>query len=243
MVKIRLARRGRKKRAMYDIVVADARAPRDGKFIEKLGTYNPQTNPATVVLNGASAVKWLLNGAQPTDTLRSILSHEGVMLRKHLQVGVNKGAITQEVADERFEAWKASKGDKITSKVEGLAKAQADSKEAKLADERKKNAARAEAIAAKNVVVEEVAAVIEEAPAAVIEEAPAAVVEEVAAVIEEAPAAAVEEVAAVIEEAPAAAVEEVAAVIEEAPAAAVEEVAAVAETATEATAEATPAAE
>ena len=108
-VKIRLARRGRKKKAIYDIVVADARAPRDGRFIEKLGIYNPGTNPASIVLESAKAVDWLLKGAQPTDTARSILQHEGVMLRKHLQVGVNKGAITQEVADARFEEWKESK--------------------------------------------------------------------------------------------------------------------------------------
>ena len=158
MVRIRLARRGRKKAAMYDIVVADARAPRDGRFIEKLGTYNPMTNPIKVVLNVDKAVKWLLNGAQPTDTTRSILSHEGVMLRKHLQVGVNKGAITQEVADERFETWKQEKSGRVESKQEGLNKKQADAKLAQLEAERKVKEARAAAIAKKNAV--------EEAPAA-----------------------------------------------------------------------------
>jgi len=166
MVRIRLARRGRKKAAMYDIVVADARAPRDGRFIEKLGTYNPMTNPIKVVLNVDKAVKWLLNGAQPTDTTRSILSHEGVMLRKHLQVGVNKGAITQEVADERFEAWKQEKSGRVETKKEGLNKKQADAKQAQFEAERKVSETRAAAIAKKNTVVEEpVAEAATEAPA------------------------------------------------------------------------------
>lgn len=190
MVRIRLARRGRKKAAMYDIVVADARAPRDGRFIEKLGTYNPLTNPNTVVLNVDKAVKWLLNGAQPTDTTRSILSHEGVMLRKHLQVGVIKGAITQEVADERFEDWKQGKSGRVETKKEGLSKKQSDAKQAQLEAERKVSETRAAALAKKNAV--------EEVPVAIAEEAPA--VEEVAAVIEETPA--VEEVAAVVDETP-----------------------------------------
>ncbi|MEI7585743.1 30S ribosomal protein S16 [Runella sp.] len=166
MVRIRLARRGRKKAAMYDIVVADARAPRDGRFIEKLGTYNPMTNPIKVVLNVDKAVKWLLNGAQPTDTTRSILSHEGVMLRKHLQVGVNKGAITQEVADERFETWKQEKSGRVETKKEGLNKKQADAKQAQLDAERKVSETRAAAIAKKNAVGEApVAEAAAEAPA------------------------------------------------------------------------------
>ena len=101
-VKIRLARRGRKKLAMFDVVVSDARAPRDGRFVEKIGTYNPNTNPATVVLNEKQAIQWVLNGAQPTDTVRAILSHKGILYAKHLQVGVNKGALTQEQADAKF---------------------------------------------------------------------------------------------------------------------------------------------
>jgi small subunit ribosomal protein S16 len=153
-VKIRLARRGRKKLAMFDVVVADARAPRDGRFIEKIGTYNPNTTPATIQLNEDSALKWLLNGAQPTDTARAILSYRGVMFKKHLQVGVNKGAVTQEAADARFEEWKETKENKITGRVEGLsAKKEAD-KKARLDAESKVNAARAEAIAKKNVVPE-----------------------------------------------------------------------------------------
>ena len=244
MVKIRLARRGRKKAATYDIVVADARAPRDGRFIEKLGTYNPNTNPATVLLNGEKAVDWLLKGAQPTDTTRSILSHEGVMMRKHLQIGVNKGAITQETADERFDAWKNEKSSKVETKKDGLVKNQADEKKAKFEAEIKVKEARAAVLAKKNMVVEETPAVVEEetpatveavveeapvavetveeeTPAAVVEETPAAVVEETPAavevVVEETPAA----VEAVVEETPAAveaAVEETPAVVEETPA-------------------------
>ncbi|MDW8383364.1 MAG: 30S ribosomal protein S16 [Flammeovirgaceae bacterium] len=117
MVRIRLARRGRKKVALYDIVVADSRAPRDGKFIEKLGTYDPNPFPHKVTVNHERAVYWLMVGAQPTDTVRSLLSREGVMLRKHLQIGVNKGAITQEVADKRFQEWKAQKEQKLAQKI------------------------------------------------------------------------------------------------------------------------------
>ena len=118
-VKIRLARRGRKKQAIYDVVVADARAPRDGRFIEKLGVYNPNTDPATIDINEESAFNWVMDGAQPTDTARGILSYKGIMLKKHLQVGVNKGAITQEEADKRFAAWIADKEGKIQGKVDG----------------------------------------------------------------------------------------------------------------------------
>ena len=222
MVKIRLARRGRKKAATYDIVVADARAPRDGKFIEKIGTYNPQTAPATVLVNIDKAVKWLLNGAQPTDTTRSILSHEGVMLKKHLQVGVNKGAITQETAEERFAAWKAEKGTAIADKKDGMVKTKADAQQAKLEAERKVNDARAAAIAKKNTVEEpvaEVAAVVEEAaPVAEVIEEVAAPVAEVAAPVAEVIVAPVAEVApvdtAAVDAAAVDAVEEIAPVAE-----------------------------
>lgn len=104
-VKIRLARRGRKKLSMYSIVVADARAKRDGRFIEKIGTYNPNGRPASIQLKDDLALKWLLRGGQPTSTVRSILSSQGIMLKKHLQQGVQKGAITQAVADQRFGGW------------------------------------------------------------------------------------------------------------------------------------------
>jgi len=169
-VKIRLSRRGRKKLSLFDVVVADARAPRDGRFIEKLGIYNPNTNPATVTLNEASALKWLLNGAQPTDTARTILSHKGLMFKKHLQIGVNKGAITQEQADAKFQAWVSDKEGVVVSRKEKLAKDKADAKKARLAAETKIKEARAEAIVKKNtppaVEAPEAPAAEEEAPAA-----------------------------------------------------------------------------
>lgn len=112
-VKIRLARRGRKKLALYDIVVADARAPRDGRFIEKLGSYNPNTHPGTVLLKEDKALEWVLNGAQPTNTVKNLLSAHGILFKKHLQLGVAKGAITQEEADKKLEAWKQEKTDKL----------------------------------------------------------------------------------------------------------------------------------
>jgi small subunit ribosomal protein S16 len=108
-VKIRLQRKGRRKRPFYHIVIADARAPRDGKFIEKIGTYNPMTVPATIELNREVAYDWLMKGAQPTDTVRAILRFKGVLYRKHLQRGVAKGALSQEEADSKFEDWIASK--------------------------------------------------------------------------------------------------------------------------------------
>gem|GEM_PF-2775201 len=120
MLKIRLARRGRKRMAIYDIVVAPSHVPRDGRFIEKLGVYNPNTNPATIVVNEDRALYWLLNGGQGTPTVRAILSYRGVMYRKHLQIGVNKGAITQEQADTKLADWKTQKDAKVGNKVENL---------------------------------------------------------------------------------------------------------------------------
>ena len=107
--KIRLQRRGRKSYAFYSIVIADARAPRDGRFTEKIGTYNPNTNPATVDLNFERALYWVEVGAQPTDTVHSILSHEGVYLMKHLRGGIKKGAFDEAEAQKRFDAWKEAK--------------------------------------------------------------------------------------------------------------------------------------
>ena len=144
-VKIRLARRGRKKAATYDIVVADARAPRDGRFIEKLGTYNPQTNPATIKYDADRAFYWMMTGAQPTDTVRAMLSYRGVLYRRHLQLGVDKGAITQEVADERFNAWKEEKDAKIEGKRTDLVDAKVTAKQAAFAAETKVKEARSEA--------------------------------------------------------------------------------------------------
>jgi len=145
-VKIRLARRGRKKMAIYDVVVADARAPRDGRFIEKIGSYNPNTDPASININNDRALKWLMNGAQPTDTVKAMLSYRGVMLKKHLQIGVVKGAITQEQADEKFNAWLETKEKAIASKVDKIQSARDSVKKAALEAEAAKNQARLDAI-------------------------------------------------------------------------------------------------
>ena len=123
-VKIRLARRGRKQRPFYHIVVADARAPRDGKFIEKIGVYNPMTKPATIDLDRDKAYEWLTKGAQPTDTARAILRFKGVLYRKHLMRGVNKGALTEEKAMEMYNAWIDEKESKIAARVEETRKEQ-----------------------------------------------------------------------------------------------------------------------
>lgn len=117
-VKIRLTRRGRKKLALYDIVVADARSPRDGRFIEKLGNYNPNTHPATIQLAEERSLQWLQKGAQPTNTVKTILSSHGILLRKHLQLGVDKGAVTQEDADKKWEAWKQNKAQQLVKRAE-----------------------------------------------------------------------------------------------------------------------------
>ena len=155
--KIRLQRHGRKKRAFYHIVVADSRAPRDGRFIEKIGTYNPITNPATIDLDVNKAAQWLLNGAQPTDTARAILSYKGAAYKKHLQVGVNKGAITQEEADKKFAAWMSEKDAKVEAKKSVLANTAAQIKADAMKAETKRKESIAAKIVAKNTVVEEVA--------------------------------------------------------------------------------------
>lgn len=164
MVKIRLARRGRKKLSMYDIIVADSRSPRDGKFIEKIGTYNPLTNPASIVLQDDRAFHWLMNGAQPSDTVRAMLSYRGVMYKRHLQIGVDKGAITQEQADAKLAEWIKAKESKIQTKKDSLANAKAEKAKARKEAESKIREARAEAIRKKAEVVE--AAPAAEAPAA-----------------------------------------------------------------------------
>ncbi len=195
-VKIRLQRHGKKGKPFFHIVVADARARRDGRFIEKLGVYNPITNPATIELNVDAAVKWLNNGAQPTDTARAILSYKGALYKKHLQGGVAKGAFDEAEAEKRFNAWLEAKENAVNAKKDGLAKSKADAKKAALEAEAKVNEARiaaaAQAEADAKAAEEAANAPVEEAPVAeVTEEAPAAeVVEEVA---EEAPSA--EEVA------------------------------------------------
>lgn len=164
MVKIRLARRGRKKLAMFDIVVADVRSPRDGKFIEKIGTYNPLVTPASIVLQDDRAFYWLMNGAQPSDTVRAMLSYRGVMYKRHLQIGVGKGAITQEQADAKLAEWVKAKENKIQSKKDSLANAKAEKAKARKEAESKVREARAEAIRKKEQVAE--AAPAAEAPAA-----------------------------------------------------------------------------
>ncbi|HMJ69917.1 MAG TPA: 30S ribosomal protein S16 [Cyclobacteriaceae bacterium] len=145
-VKIRLARRGRKKLARFDVVVTDARAPRDGRFIEKIGTYNPMTNPAAIELNEEKAFEWLMKGAQPSEVVKAMLSYRGVMMRKHLQIGVIKGAINQEAADQRLSDWKQTKDTKIQSKRDNLAKSKQDAAKARKDAESKVREARVEAI-------------------------------------------------------------------------------------------------
>ena len=215
---MRLQRHGRKSYAYYHIVIADSRAPRDGKFIERIGSYNPNTNPAAVNLKFDRALYWLQTGAQPTDTVRNILSWEGVLMKKHLLGGVKKGAFSAEEAEKRFDAWKADKEKQTAKTKEQLAaekkaaakvrlEAETAVKNAKAAELAKKNAAaiEAEVKAAQEEEVTEEAAAVEEAPVAevaVVEEE--AVVEETP-VVEEAPVA----VEAVVEEAP---------IVEEAPA-------------------------
>ncbi len=157
-VKIRLSRHDKKGYAFYHIVVADSRAPRDGKFIEKLGTYNPNTNPATIELQFDRAIKWLQNGAQPTDTCRAILSYKGVMMKKHLLEGVRKGALTEAVAEERFNKWMNEKAAKIAAKTSKLVedkRSQAADRQAKEAEVKE---ARAKALAAKKAEAEAAAA-------------------------------------------------------------------------------------
>ncbi len=145
-VRIRLQRRGRTHQAVYSIVATDGRAPRDGKFIEKLGTYNPNTNPATINLNFDRALYWLQTGAQPSDTARAILSYKGVLMMDHLQRGVKKGAFDEAEAQRRFDEWMKQKESKINSKKEKLSNDKKAQKTQKLKEEEKINQDRAEAI-------------------------------------------------------------------------------------------------
>ena len=239
-VKIRLQRHGKKGKPFYWVVAADARSKRDGKYLEKIGTYNPNTNPATIDLNLDSAVRWLHNGAQPTDTAKAILSYKGALLKHHLDGGIRKGALTQEQADAKLTAWLEAKAGKVDAKKDGLTKAQAAAKAKAFKAEQAVNAKRledaakaeADAIAAESAVeeveVEEAVAEVEEAPEAVAEEAVAEAEEAPAAevVAEESPEVVAEEApAAEVEEAPVAEVvaevvaEEAVAEVEEAPAA------------------------
>ncbi len=157
-VKIRLQRHGKKGKPFYHIVVADSRAKRDGRFIEKLGTYNPNTNPATIELDVDGSVKWLNNGAQPTDTARAILSYKGVLLKKHLLGGVAKGAFDEAEAEKRFQAWLEQKEGKIQAKKDGLTQAQEEAKATRLAEEVKVKEARVAAVVEEEKPAEEVEA-------------------------------------------------------------------------------------
>jgi small subunit ribosomal protein S16 len=206
--KIRLQRHGRKKRAFFHIVVADSRAPRDGRYIEKLGTYNPITNPATINIDLASSVDWLMKGAEPTDTARAILSYKGVLYKKHLQVGVNKGSITQEQADAKFAAWSEGKEQQVDNKRNKLANDKASKRAESLkAESAKRNAIAAKVLAktteivpeaetvaetaevAEEVAATEVVAEVTETPVAEVTEAPVAEVSEApVAEVTEAPA-------------------------------------------------------
>lgn len=152
--KIRLQRGGRKGYAFYSIVIADVRAPRDGKFTEKIGTYNPNTNPATVDLNFDRALYWVNVGAQPTDTVRNILKREGVYMMKHLQGGVKKGAFDEAAAQTKFEAWKADKQKGLDTLREAEAKAKKEAYEKNLAEEKKVNEAIAKKVAEKKAEAE-----------------------------------------------------------------------------------------
>jgi small subunit ribosomal protein S16 len=148
-VKIRLARKGRKKLAYYHIVVADSRSPRDGRYIEKIGLYNPLTNPASIELDFNKALDWLQNGAQPTDTCRAILSYKGVLIKKHLLEGVKKGAFDEAEAERRFNEWMKQNEEKIDSKKLKLEKAQDSDKESRIEAEKRINDARAAKLAKK----------------------------------------------------------------------------------------------
>jgi small subunit ribosomal protein S16 len=169
-VKIRLARKGRKKLAFYHIVVADSRSPRDGRYIEKIGSYNPVTNPATIELDFDKALGWLQNGALPTDTCRAILSYKGVMLKKHLFEGVKKGAFDEAEASKRFDEWIKVNEAKIDAKKSGLEKSMDEELGKRLVGEKKINDARLAKLAKRNAdaaakLVHEVRAASSEEPA------------------------------------------------------------------------------
>jgi small subunit ribosomal protein S16 len=156
-VKLRLQRHGKKGKPFYWIVAADARSKRDGKYLDKVGTYNPTAIPAVIELDIDKSVQWLQNGAQPTDTVRAILSYKGALLKKHLVEGVKKGALTEEQAEVKFQAWVQEKEAAVQAKKDGVAKSQSDEKKAALKAEKEANEKRVAAIAEKNApVVEEV---------------------------------------------------------------------------------------
>ena len=198
--KIRLQRFGKKGKPFYHVVVADARAPRDGKFIERLGSYNPNTNPATIEINFEKALDWVNKGAQPTDTCRAILSYKGILYKKHLEGGVKKGALTEEQAEAKFAQWLEGKAIKIEGKKEILSKSKQEIKKATLLAEAKKKEEMAAAIIVKNTPSEEVEeTVVEETLDVEVSEVEETAAEETPEAEEEAPVAEAE----VAEEAPA----------------------------------------
>ena len=176
-VKIRLQRHGKKGKPFYHIVAADARAKRDGRYIEKIGTYNPNTNPASIDLQIDRAVNWLQNGAVPTDTARAILSYKGALYKNHLLNGVRKGAFDEKAAEKKFEVWLAEKTAKISKNAESIAKGIQSKKDEQLATEKAQNEAKAKEIAAKNSALAEEAAA-EETTEAATEETTEAATEE-----------------------------------------------------------------
>lgn len=168
--RIRLQRHGKKGKAFFHLVAADSRAKRDGKFIEKLGTYNPNTNPATIDINFERTLNWVQVGAEMSDTARAILSYKGVLYKNHLLKGVAKGALTAEQVEAKFNAWLAEKDAKITGKKDGLAKNAAADKAARMKAEAETNAAKAAALEAKNAPVVEEEEVVAEAEESAVEE-------------------------------------------------------------------------
>ena len=183
-VRIRLARKGRKKLAYYHIVVADSRSPRDGRYIERIGKYNPLTNPATIELDFDKALGWLQNGARPSETCRAILSYKGVLIRKHLLEGVRKGAFDEAEATRRFEEWMKQNEAKIEAKKSGLEKSKEDELVSKLAAEKKVNEARAEKLAKKQAELAAKAEAASQAETTAQETSPAAEASEVTPAIE-----------------------------------------------------------
>lgn len=172
--KIRLQRFGKKGYAFFHVVVADSRAPRDGKFIEKLGTYNPNSNPATIDINFERSLHWVKTGAQPTETCKALLAYKGVIYKNHLDKGVLKGAFTQEDAEKKFATWLQGKEGKIDNKKEGLSNAAKANEKARMQAEVVANTKKAAEVLAKNTPVEEVAVVEEVATEVVAETAPEA---------------------------------------------------------------------
>jgi small subunit ribosomal protein S16 len=200
-VKMRLARHGRKRYAYYHIVVADSRAPRDGRYIERIGTYNPNTNPATIDLDFDKAYDWLVKGVQPTDTVKAILSYKGVLYKKHLMGGVKKGAFSEEEAERRLEKWLAEKEAQIQAKRERLAGEESAAVKKQLDAEAKLREAKEAAIAARNAkLAAETKAAAAPAEEEVAKEAPAEEVAETPVAEEKTEAPAAEEKAAKTEE-------------------------------------------